>query len=47
MMKFGTLVDLYEKLPNTKFEANLTFISRIMAITNYGLEVKIGEIGLI
>ena len=27
MMKFGTLVDLYEKLLNTKFEANLTSMS--------------------
>ena len=40
-MKFGTLVDLYEKLPNAKFEANLTSV----AITNFGLEAKIGKIG--
>ena len=45
-MKFGTLVDLYEKLPNTKFEANLTSMSRVMAITNFGLEAKMGKIGL-
>ena len=49
LMKFGILVvvDLYEKLLNTKFEANLTSMSRVMAITNFGLEAKVGKIGLI
>ena len=32
LMKFGTIVGLYEKLPNTKFEANPTSMSRVMAI---------------
>ena len=41
-MKFDTLVDLYKKLLNTKFEANLTFMSRVMAITSFDLEAKIG-----
>ena len=36
-MKSGTLVDLYEKLPNTKFEANQTSMSQVM------LEAKIGK----
>ena len=47
LMKFGTIVDLYEKLPNTKFEANPTSMSRVMAIWNFGLEAKISKIGLI
>ena len=47
LMKFGTIVGLYEKLPNTKFEANPTSMSRVMAIWNFGLEAKISKIGLI
>ena len=46
-IKFGTIVGLYEKLPNTKFEANPTSMSRVMAIWNFGLEAKISKIGLI
>ena len=46
-MKFGTIVGLYEKLPNTKFEANPTSMSRVMAIRNFGLEAKISKNGLI
>ena len=45
-MKFDTLVDLYKKLLNTKFEANLTFMSQVMTITNFCLEAKLGRIGL-